>query len=127
MHKLVSEALQRLRFQQFQNSVSEAESLSIPNLITKLQAANPQTEYRELLPPTKDSLRKHVMRANYQAAVWRRSLVQDQDLPSPIGNGWQLSDDGDINIHWSNLPCAPESVLKTVHCACKTGGCGSAG
>ena len=28
----------------------------------------------DLLPPTKDSLRKHVMRAKYQAAEWRRIL-----------------------------------------------------
>lgn len=42
-------------------------------------------------------------------------MEQAQDLPGPVGNGWQLSDDG-----------APESVLMTVQCSCKTGGCGSA-
>ena len=80
----------------------------------------------ELLPPTKDSLQKHVLRANYQTALWRRCLKQVQDLPGPVGNGWQMSDDGGLEVHWSDLPCAPESVLKTVHCSCKTSGCGSA-
>ena len=80
----------------------------------------------ELLPPTNDSLEKHVLRANYQAAVWRRSWDLAQDLPGPVGNGWKLSEDGTLEIHWGDLPCAPDSVLKTVQCACKTGGCGSA-
>ncbi len=80
----------------------------------------------ELFPPTNDSLGKHILRANYQAAIWRRSLEQAQDLPGPVGNGWQLSDDGALEIYWCDLPCAPESVLMTVQCSCKTGGCGSA-
>ena len=79
----------------------------------------------ELLPKTKDSLEKHILRTNYQAAVWRRSLYQAQNLPGPVGNGWKLSDDGTLEVHWGDLPCAPENVLKTVQCACKTGGCGS--
>ena len=41
-----------------------------------------------LLPPCQDTLRKHCQRANYQAAVWRRSLQNSPVLPSPIGNGW---------------------------------------
>lgn len=80
----------------------------------------------EQLPPTKDSLGKHLMRANYQAAVWRRSLEQLQELPGPVGNGWLLADDGTLEIDWCDLPPAPESILKTVQCACKTGGCVSA-
>jgi 5'-3' exonuclease len=74
----------------------------------------------ELLPPTKDSLKKHVMRANYQAAVWRRSLEQLQDLPTPVGKGWKLSEDGTLTIDWCDLPPAPDTILKTVQCSCKT-------
>ena len=44
------------------------------------------------LPPTKDALTKHVMRANYQAAIWRRSLDQDQYMPNPDGYGWSMKD-----------------------------------
>ena len=80
----------------------------------------------ELLPPTNDSLGKHILHANYQAAVWRRSLQQTQDLSGPIGKGWQLIDEGVLEINWCDLPCAPKNVLMTVQCSCKTGGCGSA-
>ena len=80
----------------------------------------------ELLPPTKDSLKKQVMRANYQAAVWRRSLEQLQDLPTPVGKGWKLTEDGTLAIDLCDLPPAPDTILKTVQCSCKTRGCGSA-
>ncbi|KAM3598908.1 uncharacterized protein V6R79_024083 [Siganus canaliculatus] len=35
------------------------------------------------LPPTKDCLQKHIQRANYQAAVHRRSLECKPDIPAP--------------------------------------------
>lgn len=34
-------------------------------------------------PPSKDALKKHILRANYQAAIWRRSLQPVADIPSP--------------------------------------------
>ena len=37
---------------------------------------------------TQDELRLHVARANYQAAIWKRSLQQKIDAPSPDGHGW---------------------------------------
>ena len=82
------------------------------------------THSEQLLPPTEDSLKKHLMRANYQAAVWRRSLEPIQDLPGPVGNGWLLTD-GVLEVDWADLPPAPDSVLKTVQCSCKKGGCSS--
>ena len=36
------------------------------------------------LPPGESSLRLHVTRANYQAAIWRRAIVNS----SPDGHGW---------------------------------------
>ena len=49
------------------------------------------------------------MWANYQAAVWQRSLESIQDLPGPVGNGW-LHTDGMLEVDCANLPPAPESV-----------------
>ena len=40
------------------------------------------------LPPCDDSLRKHALRANYQAAIWKRSLERCLKIPSPPGCGW---------------------------------------
>ena len=39
------------------------------------------------LPPCQGCLRKHTIRANYQAAIWRRSLISDPDRPDPVGMG----------------------------------------
>ena len=49
MHKIVSEAMRRLRFQQFLGSPSEEDSQVISDLITKLQAAYPSSEYCKIV------------------------------------------------------------------------------
>ena len=56
------------------------------------------------LPPCQDTLTKHILRSNYQAAIWRRSHLNNAIVPSPIERGWKLettSDGGSkINIDW---------------------------
>ncbi|CAM4534943.1 unnamed protein product [Leuciscus chuanchicus] len=42
------------------------------------------------LPPCKDSLRQHTLRANYQAGIWKRCLEKDPQVPSPVGRGWKM-------------------------------------
>jgi hypothetical protein len=74
----------------------------------------------EVLPPTRDTLLKHIERANYQTGVWSRCLTAQMVIPSPIGNGWQLSD-GEIEIQWMTRPPAPDSLLECTTCKCKTG------
>ena len=70
------------------------------------------------LPPCQDALLQHTRRANYQAAIWRRSLQTTLELPEPTDNhGWHLSD-GDIEITWLTLPPAPEIVLSLTACNC---------
>ena len=74
----------------------------------------------DVLPPTRDSLLKHVERANYQSGVWYRCLTAQMVIPSPIGNGWMLSHEG-IEIQWMTRPPAPDSLLECTTCKCKTG------
>ena len=45
----MSEAMQRLRLQQFLDSLSEEDSQVISDLITKLQAAYPSSEYCKIV------------------------------------------------------------------------------
>ena len=45
----------------------------------------------EALPPCQSSLRLHVSRANYQAAIWRRATEACPDIPSPHGHGWSVN------------------------------------
>ena len=35
-------------------------------------------------PPCKDSLQLHIIRVNYQAAIWKRSLFCNPGIPSPL-------------------------------------------
>ncbi|KAG1651832.1 Peroxidasin [Nymphon striatum] len=52
------------------------------------------------LPPCEDTLTQHTRRANYQAAIWRRSFVNSPDTPDPSKEqGWTRSADGSLMIH----------------------------
>ena len=42
-------------------------------------------------------------------------------LPSAVGNGWQLGSDEQLQILWMTRPSAPESLLEFVQCKCRTG------
>ena len=55
------------------------------------------------IPPCRDCLEKHALRANYQAGIWRRCLEQNPQVPSPVGRGWQIEKEGADNqlvVHW---------------------------
>ena len=73
------------------------------------------------LPPCQDSLYKHCRRANYQAAIWRNYL-RNNEVPPPVGHGWYLvNDEGQekLAIDWmSGLP-APRAVIELMSCMCK--------
>ena len=55
------------------------------------------------LPSSKDCLMKHSLRANYLAAIWKRSLENNPQIPNPVGLGWQLEQCADaqhLAIDW---------------------------
>ena len=84
-------------------------------------AKNGEIESHQL-PPCKDCLRKHTMRANYQACIWRCSLQCDPSIPDPVGFGWKMgnSTDGELGltIDWMDGKPAPEAVLELLACRC---------
>ena len=41
------------------------------------------------LPPTKNGWTQHIIRAIYQADVWKRALETSLDILSPICHGWE--------------------------------------
>ncbi|KAK3753762.1 hypothetical protein QZH41_016442, partial [Actinostola sp. cb2023] len=69
------------------------------------------------LPPCNDTLCKHSLRANYQAAVWRRSLQRCPEIPSPVGSGWCTEDDK-LVVDWMGVQPAPKAVLQLLSCQC---------
>ena len=50
----------------------------------------------EALPPCESSLRLHVARANYQAAIWRKAIVPLPVIPSPHGHGWEVDNTSSV-------------------------------
>ena len=44
-----------------------------------------------LLPPCQQALKMHIMRANYQAMIWRQAYIAHPDIPYRFGHGWTTS------------------------------------
>lgn len=71
------------------------------------------------LPPCYDTLQQHTLRANYQAAIWRRSLDNCPHIPKPTdGHGWEVDVDGNLTIKWMTCLPAPDAVLTLLSCKC---------
>ena len=73
------------------------------------------------LPPCRDSLQKHCDKANYQVAIWHRSLVTKPVIPSPVQHGWILCEtdsSGDLTVDWMSGAPTPEAVLELLSCQC---------
>lgn len=64
------------------------------------------------LPPFTDVLELHVMRANYQAQIWRKSLMQIQTEANPEDHGWMLDDDNNkLDIRRMRCGAAPDEAM----------------
>jgi len=71
------------------------------------------------LPPCENTLLQHTRRANYQAAIWRRSLDNSPAIPDPTeGHGWAKCQDGSLMINWMTTSPAPEMVIDLISCRC---------
>ena len=66
------------------------------------------------LPPCRDCLHHQCKRANYQTAVWKNALSNNQ-VPGPAGNGWALESDESgqwLDIVWMSGSPAPRECLQ---------------
>ncbi len=71
------------------------------------------------LPPCEDTLKQHTRRANYQTAIWRKSLENSPDIPDPTaGHGWIKDENGSLVIEWMTSTPAPEAVIGLLSCKC---------
>ena len=74
----------------------------------------------EALPPCESSLRLHVTRANYQAAIWKRAIVLLPVIPSPCGRGWEVDNISNVvKFVWLGSKPAPKEVLELLSYKCK--------
>jgi hypothetical protein len=71
----------------------------------------------EKLPPNERSAFFHVLRVHYQVVVWKNLSNDDLD---PCQWGWHLVN-GSLEPVATNLPLAPDIVLKMIKCQCRTG------
>lgn len=70
------------------------------------------------LPPTQAALIQHTNRSLYQASIWLMSLHTKQNVPSPAGFGWTLSENSWKPL-WTTLPDATQDCMQLVKCGCK--------
>ena len=70
------------------------------------------------LPPSRASLHKHILHANYQAYIWRSCLSSMENIPLPEGFGWKVNQ-GELLIDWTDDKAAPDVVLGLMPCTCK--------
>ena len=71
------------------------------------------------LPPCKDCLKMYTVRANYQAAIWQRSLTSNTTIQKPLdSSGWILDDEGQLTVNWMTGSTAPDAVLGFLCCNC---------
>ena len=74
----------------------------------------------ENIPPTKESLLQHVLRAVLQSSKWEQSLCKEYDNRNPCEWGWQ-NIDGKITPVWTRLPEASRVCRELLKCGCKKG------
>ena len=86
----------------------------------ELYCANGGKVDPDALPPCRMSLRLHMKRANYQAAIWKRAVIPHPGVPSPHGHGWKVCSTLKlVEFVWLGTKPAPEEVLELLSCTCK--------
>lgn len=92
------------------SSTGEVNDLRYQLFCTKRGEVDPSQ-----MPPCRDCLFMHILRANYQAAIWKCCLQTRPVVPNPTECRW-TDDDGKLAIHW--MSTAPDVVLELLACKC---------
>ena len=76
----------------------------------------------EMLPPTKDALELHTIRANYQAKIWLQADQHQQHIQvsSPVDTSAWINEEGGLKAVWTRLPPIPIACLELVTCGFKS-------
>ena len=74
------------------------------------------------LPPSKDALFQHLLRASYQSGwVWRNSLLQEAP-PQKESRGWRIHR-GNLKFSWKTIDCYDKLVKLAGVCQCRSNKC----
>jgi hypothetical protein len=74
----------------------------------------------EALPPTSDALKFHILRAHYQAIVWKQAHIPKPDIPAPDQYGWKR-DQGQLIPVLMSKQAIPQECMELVSCQCSKG------
>lgn len=80
----------------------------------------------EKLPPTRDSLKQHLLRSLYQCKIWSCAHIAIPDLPSIEKYGWKYDDSSKsmAPILMTSEPL-PKTLKELLTCKCTTSKCSS--
>jgi hypothetical protein len=118
---LTPELLDKLELFTCQLYAAKSKAAKVNDLRYHLFCAKKGEIESHQLPPCRDCMHKHAQRANFQAAIWKRSLQKDPGTPDPVGKGWKLETvDGveELVIDWMDGQPAPQAVLDLLACTC---------
>lgn len=76
----------------------------------------------ESIPPTKDALKNHILRAHYISNIWKNATNPHQLILDPTEHGWVF--DKSVNQFlplMSTEPLCPPDLLFITKCNCKAG------
>ena len=71
----------------------------------------------EVLPPTRDVLKFHILRAHYPA-LWKMTLIPNPAIPAPHHFGWKGEQNSTIPILTSQN-AIPQKCFEIVSCQCQ--------
>ena len=74
----------------------------------------------ELLPPTSDAARLHIMRTHLQTAVWLQANKTSPRIPKAADMGWKQVN-GKMVPTLLSMPAIPDKCIQLVTCGCSSG------
>ena len=94
--------------------------INVPSVDVAQFMLFPKAGTPDKLPPTSDALKYHIMRAHYQAMVWRQAHCPWQILPKPEESGWKLMDNELVPVLMTLDPI-PKVCVEMITCNWTTG------
>jgi len=70
------------------------------------------------LPPAEDAFKQHVLRAQYQVAVWCQSHIAKPVDMDPVGHGWHVNVEDELCPTMYKNESAPAEVRDVTHLYC---------
>lgn len=64
-----------------------------------------------LLPPCRDALSMHTLRASYVAYTWKHAHIQYPEILNPTKFGWTSDNGVDLKVQWNKCDLMPQELI----------------